>query len=275
MLDYDLFDGYKKACIMMKKPFTITMSNYTAKINSEFINYNSMEEEKSKNFFVASAMVKRDVKDKPVPTIDKSEIRYFAFNVDENLNLDNIYGIDLKNAYATILEKEGFISKKTLFYINQLDKLDRLGALGMLAGKKIIINYDEKGVPIGNPIFKTKDTENYFYFAVKRTSEIMNEMRKMIGIDYLFTWVDCIYFKSEENLKKLGDFLSDNEFLYHEKKYLKFKTKPTKNGKNIRITMLEEKEDKKVLKIFHAPTKQKKLMDDLCFIIDKFANKKK
>lgn len=275
MLDFELFDGYKNACLMLKQPFKITLSNYTAKIESTLINYNSMSEEKSKNFFIASAMIKKDVKNKPIPFIDKTEIKYFSFNVPENLTLSNIYGIDLKNAYATILEKDGYISKKTLFYINQLDKLDRLGALGMLAGKKVVINYNEQGETIGDPEIKTKETENYFYYAVKRTSEIMEQMKKIIGGDYLFTWVDCIYFKSEENLQVLGEFLTDNDFLYHEKRYSKFQTRPTKNGKNIRVTMLEEKENKRVLKIFHAPTKQKKIIDDLCLIIDKFANKPK
>lgn len=260
----------------MREPFEVILSNYTMRIKSKMINYNSMNEEKSKQFFSASAKVKKDCLKKPAPFVDKTELKYFNFNLPTGIKFEYIYGIDLKNAYASILLKDGYISKETYFYLStKLTKLDRLGALGMLAGKKKHIFFDEQGKEIEDKTeTKVKETENYFFHAVQRTGEIMEQLHALIGNDFLFTWVDCIYFRSEKNLTICAEFLRDNDFMFHEKKYTKFSTELTKTGDTLRVIMFEVKEDgKEVFKIFHAPTKKKKIINDLSILLDKFAKK--
>lgn len=263
MIDNEVFESYINACKMAKIPFVITLSNYSQKIESELINYNSLNEEKSKMFFSASSKVKEDCLKSPIPLIDKKEISYFNFDIKEDVKLEKMYGIDLKNAYATMLRKFEYISGDTFYYLSKLEKLDRLGSLGMLAGKKKKIYFDKNGKYYKSEVIK-KQTENYFFFAIIQVAYIMNECKKLIKKnDYLFTWVDCIYFQNEENFDALCSFLEDNGIEFHKKYYEKFETKKV-NENTLKVTMYE----KEKLKLFHAPTKRKKVLEELSKIIE-------
>jgi hypothetical protein len=270
MIDEAVFKSYLKACTLCKKPFKIVVSNYSYKIQSDLINFNSIHEQKTLRFFAASSKVKKDCLLKPLPVINKKDIKYFQFDIKEELSYEKIYGIDLKNAYASILLNSGYITKETFNYLSTLPKLERLGSLGMLAGKKKEIIFDENGNYKSSDI-KIKETENYFFFAVSMVGKIMDACKELIGDDFLFIWVDCIYFKSEESINIISEFLKDNFLNFHEKRYEKFTTKKV-SEKAIKIVMSEiSEEGKRKLKMFHAPTKKKKIIDELSYLIDKFS----
>ena len=52
------------------------------------------------------------------------------------------------------------------------------------------------------------ETENIWFAICHRVSEIMKVLVSDLGGDFLFYWVDGIYFKrTDENIKKVTDFL--------------------------------------------------------------------
>ena len=59
-------------------------------------------------------------------------------------------------------------------------------------------------------------TSDYFFYCVKRTSEIVNEVSKYLGKAFLFSWVDGIYFLEDYNQGiKAGKILEE---FFKEKK---------------------------------------------------------
>lgn len=170
----------------------------------------------SNQTFAAYAKVKKDVKEKIPPDINKEELVYFDHDFRESCSIDRVYNIDLKSAYATILYKDGVISLDTFEYLSRLPKHDRLAAVGMLASKKKSFTFNKSG-SITTYEETISKLENFFYYAVQRTFEIMCDLRVVLGENYLFTWVDGIYFRpSLERLIKCEDYLRRIGFKYSE-----------------------------------------------------------
>lgn len=170
----------------------------------------------SNQTFAAYAKVKKDVKDKPPPEINKEELVYFVHDFKESCSIDRVYNIDLKSAYATILFKDEIITQDTFSYLSRLPKHDRLAAVGMLASRKKSFSFDKQGT-IRTYEETISKLENFFYYAVQRTFEIMCDLRRILGADYLFTWVDGIYFRpTMEGLIQCEDYLRRIGFRYSE-----------------------------------------------------------
>lgn len=170
----------------------------------------------SNQTFAAYAKVKKDVKDKEPPKINKDELVYFDHDFKESCSIDRVYNIDLKSAYATILFKDSIITEDTFSYLSRLPKHDRLAAVGMLASRKKSFSFDKLGT-IRTYEETISKLENFFYYAVQRTFEIMCELRSILGNSYLFTWVDGIYFRPDmDGLLKCEDYLRRISFRYSE-----------------------------------------------------------
>lgn len=167
---------------------------------------------------MAYNMIKKEATQLPIAPIDKSQLQYFASNIfNADFYADVIFNIDIKAAYATVLLNDGFISSNTYNYIMRLPKMDRLAAVGMLAGKKAIFSIDESGKIISHTE-TVSPTADYFFYCVKKTFDIMSEAEKVIGNDaFLFSWVDGIYFLDDEKSAlqtgaRVKDFFAKNNF---------------------------------------------------------------
>lgn len=181
-------------------PFTMAVSNYTVDFKAEGIKKKFVYSMQSNRAFASFAKLKSDLKTKPIPEIDKDKLTYFVHDFKKDTQHEFVTNIDLKSAYATVLYTDGYISRNTFEYICAGTKQERLASVGMLASKKQVFEFDRGKIISVNEI--TSDTANYFFYAVKRTSEIMNEMQGICGPRYLFTWVDGIYFQPDYNTKK-------------------------------------------------------------------------
>jgi hypothetical protein len=216
------FKDFEKIIHLAKVPYTITLSNYTQTIESEFLSFKEIEQKKDVRFFAGCSKVKKDCLKMPLPELEKEFLFYNDFNIDKEYFLDEIYGVDINNCYGTILHNEGYISAETYEYLNKLKKLDRLASIGSLASNKKIFSFNANGELI-NFEDKIKETENYFYHAVKRTFEIMKECKDVMNInDYLFTWVDCIYFREPDTMQNVIEVLEKYKLKYKIKKYTQF-----------------------------------------------------
>lgn len=170
----------------------------------------------SNQCFAAYAKLKKDVRTKEVPYIDKEKLVYFEHDFRYSTEIARVYNIDLKSAYATILFRDGYISLDTFKYLSRLPKHDRLASVGMLASKKKMFAFGGHG---GITTFEQSISplENFFYYAVQRTFEIMQTCKALLGGSYLFTWVDGIYFTPDmAGLVRCENYLRSIGFPYSE-----------------------------------------------------------
>lgn len=241
--------------IFARKPFELVISNYTASVKSDFFPHKTVENLKAPKFFVGCRMVENDCKKKELPDVEKKVIQYNDFNIKGEIFLESIYGIDINSAYPSILLRDGYISRKTFGYLAKLPKLDRLGAIGFLAGRKNVFKYNAKGQITQYREEIKADTENYFYYAVKKTAEAMQQCREVILGTYFFTWVDCIYVDNLEDAKRIVAVLKSNGLKSSINKYDQFLVKKKNNGKLV-CTFVDEEQE---MKTFFVPSPKEKI----------------
>jgi hypothetical protein len=206
------------------------ISNYTTTIETKSNIYQFNDRLMSNRAFVAYNMIKKDLKEfsaNEQPDTRAAGLQYFDTFIENSVNIETCFLVDIKSAYATILLNDGFISPQTFGYISTLPKKARLAAVGMLAGRKDVFYFQGKELTgtdvIINPL------ESYFWYCVKRTSEIMLQIRK--ETDCLFYWVDGIYLKNESDVKKAKEILSAEKYFFSEKKIFSFQAL-TRENKN-------------------------------------------
>lgn len=137
--------------------------------------------------------------------------------------MDDVVEIDIKSAYwrtayylgvlSEDLYKEGtgeIVRDKN----NPISKQIRLMALGSLAKKRIRKHY--KGNLITKiEIIRSVMTENIWYSICKRVSDVMGEIMKEVGDDFIFYWVDGIYVKNNpKNIEKITKILTEWDYEY-------------------------------------------------------------
>lgn len=181
-------------------PFEMYVSNYTAKFKTSLFERKFVHNMQSNRAFACFAKLKSDLKNKPVPDIDQDKLSYFVHNFKQSEYYGSVTNIDLKSAYATVLYRDGYISSGTFEYISKGTKQDRLVSVGMLASKKQMFRFNNGRIVHNEEI--VSPTSNFFFYAVDRTSEIMDELRIICGNRYLFTWVDGIYFIPDKETEK-------------------------------------------------------------------------
>lgn len=165
----------------------------------------------SKKTFACFAKIKSDTKNKTVPDISREELVYYQHDFKTNFFTKEVFNIDLKSAYATILRNDGFIGDDTYRYICKANKKERLASVGMLAARKRVFTF-RGGSPINECEIVSART-GIFYHAVKRTFEIMSDLKKISGSSYLYSWVDGIYYSPNAAAKKeMIDYLKDINF---------------------------------------------------------------
>jgi hypothetical protein len=188
---FEFVDILKKA----KQNFIFENSNYTAKIITEKTEITFTTKNLDTTAFIGANKIKSDLKNyskKGIPNINANELEYYQQNLTEQ-KLNYVANFDLTKAYPSILFNDGFISLATFEYLCNIGKTERLASIGMLARKKNIITF-ENGKAKNFEINK-KETSPIFYHLVQKTNFIISEIRKLDEINFLFSWVDGIYFE--------------------------------------------------------------------------------
>jgi hypothetical protein len=204
--------------------FELTTSNYTTTICLNNGTRKFLLQKQSAKTFSAFQKIKSDVKGKKVPRIKEENLIYFQHDFKKEASFDKVMNIDLKSAYATILLRDGFITKETYEYLEGCNKRERLASVGMLASQKRIFYY-KNGIPTDHDTIKSK-TAGIFFHCVKKTYEIMSRLKMICGNKYLFTWVDGIYFApDEEVLSNCLEELSNYSFNFKTEVLTNFEVK--------------------------------------------------
>jgi hypothetical protein len=193
-----------------KMGYTVKYSTYTIEIISPFADFYFMQDKMNPRCFGAANGIKKDIKSyleqlaaygEPPPIIDR-RVNYYQFAMPERLKQTGhtIYNIDIKSAYASVLAQHELITPATASNLSSLAKKDRLASVGMLASNKYSYTFNEENV-LSAVEYNEGEYSDFFYFCIRHTQKLMETIQEMLGKDFLFYWVDGIYF---ENIKHRG-----------------------------------------------------------------------
>lgn len=173
--------------------FTVTRTGYTAMIEARGTKYLFADDPMKFHLFHLAARIKKDVRAKGLPTVDREGVKYYGFTRAKEL--DNLPGdawsVDLTSAYAHALRNLDLITGETFDQLNSLKaKKDRLRVVGMLATAKTVIQY--QGGKVASLEVKHSETRDAFFAACGIVGELMHETESHPG--HLFFWVDGAFF---------------------------------------------------------------------------------
>lgn len=109
---------------------------------------------------------------------------------------DKVCEVDIDQAYWETAYQLGIVND-TIYSTGckgVISKKARLTALGSLAKKTYIYKFKGKKV-IGKEVEKDPLLENLWFTICKRVSDVMHSVIDSLGKDFIFYWVDGIYFK--------------------------------------------------------------------------------
>lgn len=208
-----------------------------------------------KQVFAAYAKIKSNVKDKPIPAIGRDSLLYYQHNFKSSFFANDVWNIDLNCAYATTLFNKKIITQETMAYLLRLPKQARLVSVGMLASRKKTFSYHE-GMLSGYEEY-VSEYAPFFYLAVQETFAVMSELKKIIGTDYLFTWVDGVYFRpNPEAQKECEAYLQSINFGYKSERLEKFMVKFLESKIMLTFNKFSPKKQMWESKVFNLPHKE-------------------
>ena len=240
-------------------PFITVTSNYTFEIISSFVNIGFMQNVGSTQAFIAAAIIERDIRAKleagaVAPVIDRRELSYNNFAPFERLKSirQDVYCIDIKQAYATSLYKGGWITDETFKMMQRLVKPDRLAAVGMLAGTHSIFYHNEQAEKID-----VEKDENeltcFFHNCIIDTDKKMMQIKQILGHErFIFYWVDGIYFEGEDKVKEVAEYLTSLGYKFTVDKCLNFQVTEQRRSYKVSYWMEKQEYPRCVLKRFQV-----------------------
>lgn len=245
--------------------FSLKISNYTASVKAgEHAYFFSEDVIDTKAFRYYQKMNKEVAGEvREIPT----NVKYHDFSglVNSEENIEEIICIDISSAYLSVLRNENIISQDTFNWINTTStknkkaKTARLKSVGMFAKNPMELIFENGEIKD----FKQNRSPFawVFFLACQKTGEAMEKCKKELGNDFLFYWVDGIFFRN--NTEKIPIIL---EIL----KTLGFKAKQ-ENVSNLRKsekTLLFNKDNKE--KILFLPQTNFEEMKEIKFSIPKY-----
>lgn len=245
--------------IAMKIPFTIKQSTYTFEIIAHddageiIVRAKFLQNFMSNKANIAYKMIKNDIVASGIemPQIDKHHLTYNKFSPVERLNMcgETIYCIDIKQAYATVLRNKGLITAKTFGYLATLSKKDRLACVGMLAANKNIWHFDENNEEV-ETANEHNELSDIFYMCVMEIYNTMMRLKDILGkANFIFFWVDGIYFEWIHGKEKIENMLSGLGFKYTFEELHKFRIQERK--RTWLITYWQTREALSMMKRFY------------------------
>lgn len=192
-------------CSKMGLDFSVRHGTYTTQIITPFAKKKFLTHKFSNKVFAAAAMIKRDVlaseKGREIMSGNYARNNYSNSSDKTELFYPEVKNIDINSAYATCLMTHNLITEKTFDYIRSLKKDERLPCVGMLAQSSTEFVY-ENGICV-DIITKRAATYQVFYFLISEINYLMRDIEFELGPDFVFYWVDGIFFLPNTPKKKI------------------------------------------------------------------------
>jgi hypothetical protein len=161
-----------------------------------------------------------------------------------NFNAERVLNLDISGAYAAALMVNGLISEKTYAYLQSLQKTERLVSVGMLAKGYTEFQY-ENGKCVNVKAHREK-TAQIFFYLIQEINYVMTDIQFYLGSDFIFYWVDGIFFKystPSKKIKEIEQLLIDGGYKYKYEDCRDFKYE-VENEKHV-VTMIKSDEFKR------------------------------
>ena len=195
--------------------FEVQHGTYTTTIITEEGKSRYMMNTYNNRVFRCASMIKSDVlKSDNAKEIMASKYLKTNFGVSQNKNsfhAKQVLNIDISSAYATCLVRNGLISEKTYGIIKKLPKTERLPCVGMLATSHTKFYYSN-GECYNVDVYRAP-TASVFFYLIDEINYIMQEIQFLLGVDFIFYWVDGIFFNyntAPEKIQMIENFLIES-----------------------------------------------------------------
>lgn len=229
-------------------PYDVKHGTYTTTLQSELGKHKFVVNNYSNRVFIARNKVKKDVLESDIGReVMSREYAKMNFGVDEKIKpflCEKVYNIDLSSAYVHAIYNSGMIRRETFDYLQSLKKKERLPSLGMLASSHTIFTF-QSGKCIDYSVHR-EPTAPVFYALIQEVNDIMEECKWILGSDYIFHWVDGIFFRydtPQKKIKMVEEILTEFQFPYKYESVENFTFQ--KNGENYVISMVKNGERKR------------------------------
>lgn len=221
-------------------PFKVYSSQYSTIIESNGQKIRYVTQIYDDRVFKASRMLQSHLKtaEKTPLILDGS---WNTKNYDSSPGLapgeyGKIVNIDISGAYPYCLLNHGLASEKVFAFLMDLDKKQRLPAIGMIAKKTMVYEYD-KGECL-NVYEEIGKYQKVFQFIVYQINQVMEQCKEIAGKYYLMHWVDGIFlhrFTPQRIINDIEAVLIEAKYKYKFEQVDSFNI--VRNDQNIEILM--------------------------------------
>lgn len=229
-------------------PYKIKQGTYTTTLESEFGKFKFFSNDFPKKVFVAANMIKKDVKnsDYAKELMNTKHIKTNYGSSDDICDMvrENVLNLDLSGAYVQALWHTGIIRKETYQYLLKLPKLQKLPAIGMLATSYVELFYEggkcTKFVPV------RAATSEIFFHLIDEINFLMKDIQYMLDDNYIFHWVDGVFFDYETDNKKIQNvenFLLELDYPFKYEKVDMFRVR--RKDDDVKIEMVKNNKFKR------------------------------
>lgn len=244
----DAVDWYTKDYDRLGIPYKLKQGTYTTTLESELGKFKFFSNDFPKRVFVAANMIKKDVKESSqaaeIMNTKHMKTNYGSRDDVANIITRDVLNIDLSGAYVQALWHTGIITEKTYRYLLKLPKMERLPAIGMLATSYVELFYEGGKCVSFKP--HRAETSEIFFHLIDEINFVMRDIEYMLGDDYIFHWVDGVFFRKETANKKIQNvenFLLELDYPYKYELVETFKVR--KQEDVVRIEMYKNNKFKR------------------------------
>jgi len=185
--------------------FSLKHGTYTTTIETMLGKQKFVTNKYSNRVFVAANMIKKDVinsvKGQRIISGTYKKTNYANSRKYTDLSFPEVLNIDLNSAYASCLLINDLITQKTFDYLKGLKKEERLPCVGMLAQSNTTFIY-EGGKCVDMKPFRAP-TYQVFYYLISEINYLMNDIQFELGNDFIFYWVDGVFFMPDTKPSKI------------------------------------------------------------------------
>ena len=199
-------------------PFKVHSSQYSTMIESMGIKVRYVTQVYDDRVFMCSRMIKSNLKKRDLDWILKGNFSTNNYQTKPGLkpgSYGKVINIDISGAYPNCLINNKLIDAKTYTFLMDLGKKERLPAIGMIAKKTLVYEYD-KGVCV-DVEESNGEFQKVFHFIVYSINEVMRQLKEIAGEYYLMHWVDGIFLSRstpKRLIDKMAEILDEHTYKY-------------------------------------------------------------
>ena len=222
-------------------PFKVHSSQYSTVIDSNGVKVRYVTQVYDDRVFMCSRMIQGNLGKRNIDYILKGHFSTNNYQSKKGLepgNYGKVINIDISGAYPNCLYNEKLIDKKVYDFLMDLGKKERLPAIGMIAKKTLVYQYNG-----GSCVDVNEENGKYqkvFHFIVYQINELMKRLQRIAGEYYIMHWVDGIFLKKDcpkNIILKMVETLKADNYNYKFEKIDDFKVE--RDDDTLRIIMMK------------------------------------